>query len=194
MHEQTVKRIGCYLSGTRDKGLTYSPVANAKLNMFVDADFAGTWHKEFTHLRTCVLSRTGYWGTKLQSEIALSTTKAEYIALSTSTQELIPLRHILCELSQYSLLSPLFPKPHCKLPPSHIYEDNNACIALAHRDSQHHPCTKHISLKYIQLCDHIFKGTIQIEKVPSSTNWADIFTKPLTQVALERLRLLMMGW
>jgi hypothetical protein len=121
-------------------------------------------------------------------------TEADYITLSTSTQELIPLHRILRELSQYSLLSPHFPKPHCKLPPSHIYEDNNACIALAHRDSQHRPHTKHISLKYHHLRNHIFKGTIQIEKVPSSTNWADIFTKPLTQVAHERLCLLMMGW
>jgi hypothetical protein len=52
--------------------------------MYVDADFAGTWHKEFSHLRDSVLSLTGYiiiyngcpiqWGSKLQSEIALSTT------------------------------------------------------------------------------------------------------------------------
>jgi hypothetical protein len=204
LHEQAIKRIGRYLSGTRTKGLLYTPVTNARLNMFVDADFAGTWHKEFAHLRECVLSRTGFvitfcgcaihWGSKLQSEIALSTTEAEYIALSTATRELIPIRRILRELSQQSPLSALFPNPRQKLPPSYVYEDNNACIALAHRDSQHRPRTKHISLKYHHLRDHISKGTINIEKVPSSTNWADIFTKPLTQVAHERLRLMMMGW
>lgn len=60
--------------------------------MHVDADFAGTWHQEFAHLCDSVLSQTGLvitycgcpitWSSKLQSEIALSTTEAEYIALS----------------------------------------------------------------------------------------------------------------
>jgi hypothetical protein len=67
----------------------------------VDADFAGRWHKEFSQLRENVLSRTGYvvtfcgcpisWASKLKSEIALSTTESEYIALSAATRELLPL-------------------------------------------------------------------------------------------------------
>jgi hypothetical protein len=115
LHEQAVKRIGRYLAHTTDKGLINTPDSSGALNMFIDADFAGTWHKEFSHLRDCVLSRTGYvivyngcpiqWGSKLQSEIALSTTEAEYIALSTATRELTPLRRILREISQHSPLA-----------------------------------------------------------------------------------------
>jgi hypothetical protein len=60
LHEQAVKRIGRYLAGTSTKGLTLRPQSNGKLDMRVDADFAGTWHKEYAHLRTSVLSRTGY--------------------------------------------------------------------------------------------------------------------------------------
>jgi hypothetical protein len=91
LHELAVKRIVRYLLATRGKGLLLHPNKSFALDMYVDADFAGRWHKEFSHLRDSVLSRTGYviiscgcpisWASKLQSKIALSTTESEYIAL-----------------------------------------------------------------------------------------------------------------
>jgi hypothetical protein len=58
----------------------------------VDADFAGTWSASTADKTSSVKSRTGYvitfascpvlWCSKLQTEISLSTTEAEYIALS----------------------------------------------------------------------------------------------------------------
>ena len=199
LHEQAVKRIGRYLLHTRNHGLIYRPQPSGSLDMYVDADFAGTWHKEYAHLRSSCLSRTGYvityngcpihWGSRLQSEIALSTTEAEYIALSTATRELLPLRRILLELSSASPMATTTP-----LPPSTIYEDNASCITLAHRETQLRPRTKHIALKFHHFRDHVLAGTLRITKVPTTTNWADIFTKPLTQYVHERLRFLMMGW
>lgn len=101
IHELAVKRIVRYLLATKDKGLILKPSTSLTLDMFVDADFAGMWHKEYAALRTNVLSRTGFvitfcgcpitWCSKLQTEIALSTTESEYIALSTATRELLPL-------------------------------------------------------------------------------------------------------
>jgi hypothetical protein len=105
IHELAVKRIARYLLATRDKGLLLRPTTSFTLDMYVDADFAGRWHWEFSHLRNSVLSRTGYvltfcgcpisWSSTLQSEIALSTTESEDIALSSTTRELLPLRRIL---------------------------------------------------------------------------------------------------
>jgi hypothetical protein len=46
---------------------------------------------------------------ELQSEIALSTTKSEYIALSMATHDLLPIHHLLEELTTHSLLP--FPIP-----------------------------------------------------------------------------------
>jgi len=60
LHELAVKRIGQYLLATKDKGLIMHPTQNFKLDMFVDADFAGMWHREYSELRECALSRTGY--------------------------------------------------------------------------------------------------------------------------------------
>ena len=93
-HEEAVKRIGRYLKKTRLKGMTYQPDGTNKLDCYVDADFAGRFAEESSHLRSSVLSRTGYviylsgcpiiCKSQMQSEIALSTTEAEHIALSQS--------------------------------------------------------------------------------------------------------------
>ena len=41
LHEKAVKYIIRYLVKTKDKGLTYKPTANGKLDAYVDADFVG---------------------------------------------------------------------------------------------------------------------------------------------------------
>jgi hypothetical protein len=135
----------------------------------------------------------------LQTEIALSTTESEYIALSTATRDIIPLRCILSDIATYSFISfPSFPSNSKiatpTLQPSKVYEDNNACIILATTDSNFKPRTKHISLKYHHFHDQIKNGNLQILKVGTEANWADIFTKPLGKVKFTRLRYLLMGW
>jgi len=213
LHELAVKRIVRYLLATRSKGLTLRPTPSLALDMFVDADFAGRWHREYSHLRDSTLSRTGYvitfcgcpisWASKLQSEIALSTTESEYIALSSATRELLPLRRILQDIVTNSFIR-LPPDTtgdtistssfSTTIKPSNVYEDNSACIVLATTDSNFKPRTKHISLKFHHFQDHVRNGNLRILKVNSEQNWADIFTKPLGRVKFEKLRQLLMGW
>ena len=101
-HEEAVKHICCYLQGAKGEGLTFKPDVSLQLDCYVDADFAGLWNYENDQDPVCVKSRSGFvmtlggcpiqWSSKLQTEIALSTTEAEYIALSQAMRELIPLR------------------------------------------------------------------------------------------------------
>ena len=103
-HEQAIERICRYLLGTKDQGLMLSLDMSRGIECFVDADFAGNWRPEDAEDRTSSLSRTGFviffwecpitWIPKLQTENALSTTEAEYIALSHSIRELIPFRNL----------------------------------------------------------------------------------------------------
>ena len=68
------------------------PINDKGLECFVDMDFALGWSTNESDDPDSVYSRTGYiikynncpilWASKLQSEISLSTTEAEYIALS----------------------------------------------------------------------------------------------------------------
>ena len=77
--------------------MTYVNLTNIK--PYMDADFCGSYKKETSDYPNVCRSRTGYaifsndcpiiWKYKLQTEIALSTTKAEYIALYQAARYLI---------------------------------------------------------------------------------------------------------
>jgi hypothetical protein len=71
-------------------------------------------------------SRTGYvimfagcpliWASKLQTEIALSSTEVEYIALSTATREIIPLMEFMKEAKENGIpLNIQNVAIHCKI-------------------------------------------------------------------------------
>jgi hypothetical protein len=92
LHEDALKRIGCYLKGTLDKGLILRSSDDFKNDCYPDADLAGLWNRNNKNDPHCVQSWTGYvrcvshcpvlWTSKLQTEIALSMMEAEYVALS----------------------------------------------------------------------------------------------------------------
>ena len=67
-------------------------------------DFAGLWGYKDSQDPHCIHSRTRYvitqscpilWTIKLQTEMALSTMEAEYVALSTAGKDLFPIMDIL---------------------------------------------------------------------------------------------------
>jgi hypothetical protein len=100
--------IGCYLKGTLDRGIIINPSSSFKNHCCRDAKFAGLWTTDDKQDPHCVCSRTGYainladfpvlWKSKLQTEIPLTTTEAEYVALSASWSDLFPLIDITKEL------------------------------------------------------------------------------------------------
>jgi hypothetical protein len=142
------------------------------------------------------------WASKLQSKIALSTTKSVYIALSTAAREILPLRRVLHNVIAHSFINlptkctdAISTKAfNSTIFPSKVFEDNTACIVLATTESNFKPCTKYISLKSHYFQDNIRNGNLQILKVDSHMTWADIFTKPLGKTKFSFLRSLMMGW
>jgi hypothetical protein len=139
------------------------------LNYYVDADFAGLWNDEISSEPLSVKSRTGYiitfancpvlWISKLQTEIALSTTEVEYIALSQAMRDLIPLRTLLSELSALTKLMFGSTTTH-----STDFKDNMGCIELANAPKMR-PRTKRIAIKYHHFRSHVANGSIP------RTNW-----------------------
>ena len=210
-HMEAVKYLCRYLLQTRTRGLILRPNGNTSLDAYVDSDFAGTWSTSTSSMRQSCLSRTGYvityggcpihWASKLQSEIALSTTEAEYIALSMCARELIPLRSVLNDIAKRfkipefagSLASPMS-KTFSKTYRSIVYEDNAGCLEIAMNPEQYRPRTKHIGIKWHHFRDQIASGALEIQKIDTTQNWADIFTKPLPRTQFEFLRKQMMGW
>jgi hypothetical protein len=133
-HTAAVKRIGRYLLGTKDKGLIMKPNQEG-MECWVDAAHASEWNnKTASSNPNTARSRMGYiityagcpmhWSSKMQTEIALSTTEAEYIALSQAIREVIPIIWLMEESKQLGVpVLNATPKVHCK-----VFEDNAGAI------------------------------------------------------------------
>ena len=198
-HEEAVKRICRYLLRTKDKGLVLKPDRTKGLECYVDADWAGSWQH-----RSCVdplstHSRTGFvilyagcpilWGSKMQTLIALSTTEAEYIALSTALREVIGIVNLMEELKGRGFnLSHSTPKVVCR-----TFEDNQSCIQIA-TNHRTRPRTKHLSVRLHHFRQHVVKKIITIEHVSTTEQLADMFTKPLPRDQFIKLRNRLMSW
>ena len=199
-HDNAVKRICRYLNGTRDKGVIFTPDAalTSSLQCYVDAGFAGDYQPETKADANSVRSRTGCvimfagcpitWFSRLQTEIALSTTEAEYIALSTAAREVIPMRELMIEIGSLFGLTSIAPTLKCTL-----FEDNMGAEHLA-KSPKMTPRTKHIAIKYHHFREHVKAGTLIIERVDTENQLADIYTKAVPKPILTKLRKEIQGW
>jgi hypothetical protein len=143
---------------------------------YSDADWAGD--------RDTRKSRTGYvflinsgcitWQTKKQPTIALSTSEAELMSLSSATQELRWLIQLLSELgfTQDPIL---------------LYQDNQGCIQMAKGKAQHSR-SKHIDIKHKHVEQAVEDGLLTVPYIPSKDMLADIMTKPLAAPRYHELR------
>jgi hypothetical protein len=200
-HEQALVRIGRYLLGTIDKGIYLDPTNDLNLDCYPDADFAGLWNHERPDDPHCVRSRTGYvitlarcpvlWASKMQTEIALSTMEAEYIALSTACRELFPLIDKLTELT--SILTLPFiagSKMHVR-----IHEDNAGALVLGQLEPRRMtPRSKHYAVKYHWFREHLSPRNIELVKIDTASQLGDIFTKGLGPTKFTFMRKQLMGW
>ena len=96
---------------SRDRGLTFKPNKEWKLDYYVNADFCGLWGSEDPNNPVVSKSQTGFvillsgcpllWNSKLQTKVSVSTTMAEYVAaLSSAMRELLPLKHLVKTLAK----------------------------------------------------------------------------------------------
>jgi Reverse transcriptase (RNA-dependent DNA polymerase) len=200
-HSRAVKKIVRYLKGTRDKGLIMRPQPHICLDCYVDADFGGLFGVEDSQDPICVKSRTGYvilmggcplvWASKLQSIIALSTTEAEYVALSQSMRQLLPMKQLVKEMSTHLDLH----KEFAIRTMSTVFEDNNGALLLAQGIApKMTPRSKHIAIIYHWWRYHVERGATEVVKIDTKIQQADILTKGLPRPQFEELRLLLMGW
>jgi hypothetical protein len=108
------------------------------------------------------------WCNKKQSSVALSTTKAEYIALSV----------VVCEAMW--LLTDLFDHEMDPI----ITCDNQSCVKLF-ENPVFHDRLKHIEIKYHYIRDMLQMKEVHVQHLPTHEQIADIFTKPLANMKFE---------
>ena len=178
-HAIAVRRFLRYLQKTKTMGLLLKPTNTQRVDCYVDADFAGLFAVENNQDPISVKSRTGYvvlykgspllWVSKMQTQVALSTMEAEYVALSQAMRDLIPIREILKEFMAvvfeiqpsiaYHAHSKSFSNvaegtvPYHAIDQSILYEDNHDCLKFA-RMAQLSPLTKQTHWHSISLVSH----------------------------------------
>ena len=72
--------------------------------------------------------------------------------------------------------------------PVKIYEDNSGAISIA-KNGNFTKNSKHIEVQFHYVNEYVEKLIIEIEKIKSETNIADIFTKSRTNQNLLRLEI-----
>ena len=178
LHLNAAKRILRYLKGTATHCITYtgSTERHPQLVGYCDAD----WAQDKDCKRK---STSGYvfvlcggaisWQSKKQSTIALSSTEAELMAITSSTKELLWFRHHLRGLG----LS------HTQ--PTTLLVDSQCALDIAN-NSKISDRSKHIEVQHFFIRDHIEAKTVQVQHTSSATQAADTLTKPLLRVAFKR--------
>lgn len=99
-HFNYAKRIFKYLQKMKHYCLTYNK-DNVELTGFVDADWASDSldRKSYTGFCFVMSGSVISWQSKKQKTVSLSSTEAEYVALSEASREAVYLRNLIYELS-----------------------------------------------------------------------------------------------
>lgn len=109
----------------------------------------------------------------LQATVALSSTESEFISASDCGKVLLYVRSIMWDLG--------VPQSAATI----AYEDNDACTAMANAQKPT-TRTRHIDTRYHALCEWVERDLIKLERVDTSKNMADHFTKQLTPTLFNR--------
>lgn len=168
-----VKHVLRYLRGTPSASISYSaePVKRDTLVGYSDASYAENPTDRKSTGGYVFLFNDGAisWRSVKQPIVALSSTEAEYIALTDSFKEAQWLQHLLQEV---------FSSPQL---PTVIFEDNQSTIKLA-RNKAHSNRTKHIDVRYHYVREVIQRGQLILKYCPTESMTADIMTKPLGKI------------
>ena len=171
-HWIAVKRIFRYLQGTKSHGICYQPNDKIDFRGYSDADWAGDHadRKSTSGYLFMLLGAPISWGSKKQSSVSLSTSEAEYIALSLAIQEGKWIHRLLCEILKTANESGA---------DLIIFEDNQSCIKMT-KNPVSHGRAKHIDIKYHHIRDEVKRGEVKLEYCETSIMLADIMTKGLS--------------
>ncbi|KMQ88815.1 gag-pol polyprotein [Lasius niger] len=140
-HWSAAKRVLRYLKGTVNYGLVYTKM-EVPLIGFVDADWGGNVDDRvsYTGFVFKLANAAITWEARKQKSIALSSTEAEYMALTEAAKETVYLRNLLEEMCYLKHQSE----------PTTVYCDNQGAQKLM-RNPMYHSRTKHIDIRHKRL-------------------------------------------
>nr|GEX44240.1 retrovirus-related Pol polyprotein from transposon TNT 1-94 [Tanacetum cinerariifolium] len=125
----------------------------------------------------CMCARLVSWSLKKQKSTAISTTEAEYIALSGCCAQILWMRS---QLKDYGF----------DFHTIHMYCDNQSAIALCCNSVQHSR-SKHINIRQHFIKEQVERRVVELYFIETKYQLADIFTKALPRERFETLLLLL---
>ncbi|GKC50299.1 ribonuclease H-like domain-containing protein, partial [Tanacetum coccineum] len=164
-HLNAVKRIFRYLKGRPKLGLWYPKDSPFILEAFSDSDYAGASLDRKSTTGGCQFlgSRLISWQCKKQTVVANSTTEAEYIAASHCCGQVLWIQNQMLDYG-YNFMQ------------TKIHVDNESAICVV-KNPVYHSKTKHIEIRHHFIRDSYEKRLIEMVKIHTDNNVADLFTK-----------------
>ena len=164
-HWEGVKRVLRYVSGTVGDGLLYKRGAQIEVWGYSDAGHAGD-HETSKGRSGYVFMSAGAavsWRSSMMKLVTHSSCESEYVGLSEAGNEAVYLHQLQGEMGigKGSVL---------------LLGDNESSLKLA-LNPVFHQRSKHIRIKYHSLRDRVEEGLIELCKVDTGLNAADMMTK-----------------
>ena len=202
-HYEAVKRVYQYLNATMHYGLTFwrtqpnkhLPSVNhngpqpedydfkttqehSKITqpyVLVDSDWAGNvkTRRSVSGIVIMMAGAAVVYKTILQRVVALSSTEAEFYALSEAGKLALYVRSILNDLDmpQHTATS--------------VYEDNKGCLHMT-QNQKPTKNTRHVDLRHFAVVDWVAQDLLTVKKISTSDNSSDTLTKSLSKTLFHR--------
>lgn len=178
VHYKYAKRVLKYLYGTKELKLKFmSNHESETMDCFVDADWAGDVidRKSRSGIIIRVFGNPVLWISRKQKIVTRSTCHSEYVALADAVTEVLSIKEILKDLNVAINF------------PVQIFEDNSSARFLA-VNGNFSKNSKHIDVSLYFVHDYVTKNVIDVKKISSEDQLADILTKALSSARFIKLR------
>ena len=162
-HWRCILQLLKYIKTTKELSLVYSSLGDIKLIGYTDSDHGGNLDDRKStsgfifSISGCCIS----WKSSKQKTVAISSTEAEYVGLSTCVQEALWLRSLLKELGHNQKQTIIF-------------GDNLSSMQIIKGGVSNR--SKHIDVRHHFLRDHISNKEIDVQYQKSQDLCADFLT------------------
>ena len=179
-----LERLLKYINATKDRGRVFAP-GKPGINVSVLIDAACGVHPDGkSHTGSCVV--VGEMGavhskSAKQQIVTKSSTEAELVALSDSTNQALHMRQFI--IGQGHACGPVT-----------VYQDNMSCMALIERGRSAAERTRHIAIKYFWLKERVDQGEARVRHLGTKHMYANLLTKPLQGAQFKSERQALTGW
>ncbi|GJS28643.1 putative ribonuclease H-like domain-containing protein [Tanacetum coccineum] len=160
-----VKKIFKYLKGQPKLGLWYPRDSPFVLEAYSDSDYAGSHGDRKSTTGGCQFlgRRLISWQCKKQTIVATSSTEAEYVAAANCCGQVLWIQNQMLDYG-FNFMN------------TNFFIDNQSTICIV-KNPVFHQRTKHIEIRHHFIRDANEKNLIQVLKIHTDENVADLLTK-----------------